>query len=92
MRHIGLIIPRVINKIKLKDNLDDNTICEQANKIIKKNISNAEVFFYKNNSLHVYCQNQVVANELFLNQEAIKEKINKFLEKDVVRKLIIKVK
>ncbi|MDP2934199.1 MAG: DciA family protein [bacterium] len=92
MRHIKLIIPKVINKIKLKDNLDDNTIREQADKIIKKNTPNAEVFFYKNKSLYIYCQNQIIASELFLNQEAIKEKVNKFLEKDIVRKLVIKVR
>ena len=92
MLHIKLIIPKVINKIKLKENLDDNTIREQAEKIIKKNTPNAEVFFYQNKSLYVRCLDSITANELFLGQEKIKKKINKFLSQNVVEKLIIKTK
>jgi hypothetical protein len=92
MLHIKSIIPKVINKIKIKENLDDSTIREIAEKIIKKNTPNAEVFFYQNKSLYVRCLDSAAANELFLSQEKIKKKINKILSQTVVEKLIIKTK
>jgi hypothetical protein len=90
MLHIKSVIPKVINKIKLRENLDDNTVREQAEKIIKKNAPNIEVFFYQNKSLYVRCSDSITANELSLDQEKIRKKINKFLNQDAVEKLIIK--
>ena len=92
MMHIKLIIPKVINKIKLRENLDDSAVREQAEKIIKKNTPDVEVFFYQNKSLYIRCQDSIIANELFLNQEKIKKKINKFLSQEAIEKLIIKTK
>jgi hypothetical protein len=90
MLHIKSIIPKVINKIKVKENLDDDAIREQAEKIIKKNTPNAEVFFYQNKSLYVRCLDAIAANELFLSQEKIRKKLNKSFDQNVVEKLVIK--
>jgi hypothetical protein len=91
MLHIKSIIPRVINRIKNGD-IDKSTICKEAEKIIKKNTPDIEVFFYKNKTLYIRCFNSITANELFLRQEELKEEINGFLNKKLVNKLVIKTR
>jgi len=91
MLHIKSIIPKVIDRIKTGD-IDKNTICQEAEKIIKKNTPDIEVFFYKNKTLYIRCFNSIAANELFLKQEELKEEINSFLNKKLVNKLVIKTR
>jgi len=92
MQHIKSFIPKVIDNIKTGDELDKNTVCIEAEKIIKKNTLDAEVFFYKNKILYVRCFNSISANEIYLNQERLKEEINGFFNKKIVSKLIIKTR
>lgn len=92
MLHIKSLIPKTINRTKIKENFDNKTICEQAEKIIKKNIPEIEVFFYKKKLLYIRCLNSIAANELFLKQEEMKNKINKLLNQNLIEKLIIKTK
>ena len=91
MLHIKSVIPKVIDRIKTGD-IDKTTICKEAEKIIKKNTQDIEVFFYKNKTLYIRCFNSAAANELFLKQEELKEEINGFLNKKLVNKLIIKTR
>lgn len=91
MLHIKQIIPRVIKNLGRRD-LDENTICRESEKIVKKNTPNVEVFFYKNKNLYIRCFNSVAANELFLNQEKIIDKINQNLNQKAINKLIIQIK
>lgn len=92
MFHIKQIIPRVIKGLKEGKNLDEITIYKESEKILKKNTPDAEVFFYKDKNLYIKCPNPVIANEIFLNQEEIIERINDRLNKKIVNKLIIKIK
>ncbi len=91
MIHIKSLIFQKSQKLNLSQNINKNTICQIANTIIQKNTPNVEVFFYQKNSLYLRCSNQIIANEIYLNQEKIKNKINKILKKDIVKKLIIKI-
>lgn len=90
MIHIKSIIPKSINKIKTKEDVDGKIISREAEKIIKKDIPNIEVSFYKKRSLYISCFDPVVVNELLLRQEEIIEKINKSLNKNLIKKLIFK--
>lgn len=90
MFHIKLIIPRVLKNLKNK-RLDKDTICKEAERIIKGNTPNAEVLFYKNGNLTIKCFNSSTANEIFLNQEKIKNKINQSLNQGAIKKLIVKI-
>lgn len=92
MRHIKFIIPKTIKRLGKRESIDKNTICREAEKIIKKGIPDIEVLFYKNKNLFIRSFNSITANELFLNQEKIKEKINKFLNNKAINKIIIKTK
>jgi len=92
MLHIKSIIPKSIDKIGKESAIDANTVCKEAEKIIKKNTPEAEVFFYKNKTLYVRCSDSSAANGLFLGQEKIKDEINEFLDKKLINKLIIKTR
>lgn len=92
MLHIKQIIPRVIKNLKKGKDLDETTIYKESEKIIKKNTPDAEVFFYKDKNLYIKCSNPVIANEIFLNQEELKNRINGRLNREIVDKLIIKIK
>lgn len=89
MFHIKSILPKIIRNLKA-GKPDKNIICKEAERIIKKGTPNIEVLFYKNKALGIRCFDSITANEIFLNQEEIKDKINQFLKKKVVKKLIIK--
>ena len=91
MLHIKQIIPRIIKNLKRGRGLDENIIYKESEKIIKKNTPNIEVFFYKDKALYIKCPNSVVANEIFLNQDKIINKINQALNQEAVNKLITKI-
>jgi len=91
MLHIKSIIPKTIDRIRLKEEKDEQFICKKTEKIIKKDIPDSEVSFYREGALCVVCPNQTIANELFLKQEEVKEKINNFFKQKLVNRLIIKV-
>ena len=90
MRHIKSII------FKRFKNLGDSEIGEKEaykkiEEIIKqKSTEEVEVLFYKNKSVCVKCKNSIIANELSLIQEEIKEEVNKFFNKKFLNKIIIK--
>ena len=93
MLHIKLIIPKTIKNLrKRKDTIDEKIIYQEAERIIKKNTPDIEVFFYKNKNLYIRCFNSATANELFLNQEKIIDKINQSLDRKAINKLIIKTR
>ncbi|MFH2013357.1 MAG: DciA family protein [Patescibacteria group bacterium] len=87
MRHIKVFIPNAINSI---NNLDDDLIIKKSEEIIKKSAFDVKVLFYKDKKLGIKCDDSLIANEVYLNQEQLKDRINKFFNKKVVDKLIIK--
>ena len=92
MLHIKLIIPKAIKRLRKRKDIDENIIYQEAERIIKKNTPNIEVFFYKNKNLYIRCFNSATANELFLNQEKMIDKINQSLNRKAINKLIIKTR
>jgi hypothetical protein len=91
MLHIKQIIPRIIKNLKKGRGLDENIIYKESEKIVKKNTPNVEVFFYKDKTLYIKCPNSVVANEIFLNQDKIINKINQALNQEAINRLITKI-
>jgi hypothetical protein len=96
MRHIGLIISNRIKAINKKTpnnigTIDAVVVCRKLEEIIQqKSTEHVEVLFYKNKEACIKCFNSFLANELYLRQEEIKEKINKFFGRDVLKKIIFK--
>ncbi len=92
MLHIRFILPKTTKGLKQNEEIDEEVIYREAQKILNKNTPNVEVFFYKNKNLYINCPNSIIANELFLNQDKIIEEINQFLKRKTISRLIIKVK
>jgi len=97
MRHIKSIISARIkalnNKtIKNKEQVNADVISRKLVEIIKqKSTEHVEVLFCKNKEVYIKCNKSSLANELYLMQEEIKNEINKFFDKEVVKKFIFKV-
>ncbi len=90
MRHIKSIIFQAKESLKI-NKIDEELIRREAERIIKKSTPNIEVLFYKNKTIGVKCFNSITANEVFLIQEKIKEELNQFLGRKLIRKIIIKI-
>jgi len=89
MQHIKLIIPKTINNIK-DGEINKDFIIRKSEEIIKKSAFNIKVLFYNNKTLGIKTLDSIIANEIYLNQEKLKEKINEFFKKEIVDKIIIK--
>jgi hypothetical protein len=50
------------------------------------------MLFCKNKVAYVACASSMIANELYLIQEELKDEINKFFNKKVLNKIVIKTK
>ena len=92
MLHIRFLINKTLKNVKETKSFDVNIIYKEAERVIKKNTPDVEVFFYKNKTLYVNCFNSITANEVFLNQDKIIQEINESLNKNLITKLIIKTK
>jgi len=90
MLHIKSILIKKHKKAALSKNIENDIICSCAQKIIQKSAPEVEVLFYKNKTLYLKCPNSALANELFLKQEKLKEKINKFFKQKTVERLIVR--
>lgn len=96
MRHIKSIISQRLKILKNKtlkntEKIDANIICRKLEEIIKqKSTEHVEVLFYKNKEACIKFFNPLLANELYLIQEEIKDDINKFFNKEVLTKIIFK--
>jgi hypothetical protein len=92
MRHIKSIISKRLKKLNSIE-ISDKEICIKLEEIIKqKSASLCSALFYKNKTLHISCSNSMVANEMYLIQEELKDEINKFFDKKVLNKIIVKTK
>jgi hypothetical protein len=96
MRHIKSIILKKLktfNKKTLNNTgiIDSNMVCRKTEEIIQqKSAEHVEALFYKNKEVFIKCFNPIIANELRLFQEDIKNEINKFFNKEVLKKIIFK--
>lgn len=92
MRHIkSIILKRLKNLGDIE--VGEKEICEKLKEIIKqKSADGVEVLFYKNKCAYLKCDNSIVANEMRLTQEEVKEETNKLFNKRVLNKIVIKTK
>ncbi len=96
MRHIKSVILKrlkTLNNKTLKNAgiIDANIVCKKLKEIIKqKSTEEIEVLFCKKEEACIKCLNSFLANELYLNQEEIKDEVNKFFNKEVLKKIIFK--
>jgi hypothetical protein len=96
MRHIKSIIFKKLKTLNKKtpDNtgtIDSNAVCKKLEEIIQqKSAEHVEALFYKNKEVCVKCFSPFLANELYLRQEEIKEKVNQFFNREVLKKIIFK--
>ena len=81
MRHIKSIISKRLRKLNSNEINDKDVLIKLVEILKQKSIENVDMLFCKNKIAYVACENPIIANELYLIQEGIKDEINKFLTK-----------
>ena len=89
MRHIKSIISKRLKSLSRNPEIDERAILKKIEEIVKQKsaIDKIEVLFYKNKEIGIKCFNSYLANELYLIQEEIKDEVNNFFNKKIIKKI-----
>jgi uncharacterized membrane protein YheB (UPF0754 family) len=93
MFHIKSIVPKILQRQGIKDQVEVVKICRMIDSMLEEKFGkkSAKVAFFHNGTLQIKCPNSVLANEVQLHKERIKNEINEELNREVVRSILTKV-
>lgn len=93
MFHIKSLIPQFLQKKQIKKQVEAAEVCKIADKFLKEAFGNssAKASFFKNSTLQIKCSNSVLANEIQLRKERIRNEINEEVGKEVVKDILTKI-
>lgn len=84
------ILDKVINQKQLKRGVQNIRVCNSWKEVMGKNIfSYTDQVRYSNNILYVKIKSAPLKMELKFNLDLIKNKLNKHLEKSLIKKVVI---
>lgn len=91
--HIKSLIPRLLQERKIKKQIEAIEICKIADRILKEAFGSntAKAAFFRNCTLQIKCPNSVLANEVQLRKERIKNEINEEIGKELVKDIFTKI-
>jgi len=90
--HIKSILPRVLQKQGIRKQIEAVKICKIADKVMSQTFGSksAKALFFRNSILQLRCSNSVVANEIQLRKERIRNEINEKFGKEIVKNILTK--
>lgn len=93
MFHIKSLIPQFLKKKQIKKQIEAVGICKIADRILKEAFGSkdAKAVFFKNSTLQIKCSNSVLANEIQLRKERIRNEINEEVGKEIVKNILTKI-
>lgn len=93
MFHIKSLIPQFLQKKQIKKQIEAAEVCKLADRILKQAFGNkdAKAVFFKNSTLQIKCSNSVLANEIQLRKERIRNEINEEVGKEIVKDIFTKM-
>jgi tRNA U54 and U55 pseudouridine synthase Pus10 len=100
MFHIKSLFPKFLQKQGIKKQVEAVEICKIADRILKEAFcppagevgnNNAKAAFFRNSTLQIKCSNSTLANEIQLQNENIKNEINKEMGKVIVKNILTKI-
>jgi len=93
MFHIKSILPKVLQKPEIRKQIEATQICKIADKIMSQTLGSksAKALFFRNSILQLRCSNSVVANEIQLRKERIRNEINEKLGKETVKNILTRM-
>ena len=84
------ILDKVVNQKQLKRGVQNIRVCNSWKEVMGKNIfSYTDQVRYSNNILYVKIKSAPLKMELKFNLDLIKNKLNKHLEKSLIKKVVI---
>lgn len=89
MFHIKSLFPKFLQRQGIKKQVEAIEICKIADKILKEAFgSSVKASFFRNNTLQIKCSNSSLANEIQLQNENIKNRINDEIGREGVIKYL----
>lgn len=90
MFHIKSLIPKILQRPRIKQQVEAVEVCKIADKILKEAFgsNNAKATFFRNSTIQIKCPNSTLANEIQLRRERIKNEINEELGKELVKNIL----
>ena len=93
MFHIKSLLPKFLQRQGIKKQIEAVEVCKIADKILKEAFGSkdAKAVFFKNSTLQIKCSNSVLANEIQLRKERIRNEINEEVGKEIVKNILTKI-
>lgn len=99
MFHIKSLIPKVLQRQGIKQQVEAVEVCKIADKILKEAFGKAarqrrgspKAAFFRNSTIQIKCPNSTLANEIQLRKERIKNEINEELGKKLVKNILTRM-
>lgn len=94
MLHIKSFIFKFLQRNGIKNQVEAAEICRVANRIFEEifgSKSRPWRFFFRNHILQVKCSNSILANEVQLRREQIKNQINKEFGREIIKIILTKI-
>lgn len=94
MFHIKSFISKFLEKNGIKNQLQAAEVCKIADRLLKETFGNQhpKALFFRNETLQIKCSNPILANEVQIRKEEIRNRINDELNKILVKNIITKIK
>ena len=91
--HIKSIIPKILKREGIKKQIEASKVCSITGEIVKEIFFSLDikVIFFKNGNIQIGCSNSVIANEVQLQRERIKNAVNNNFESDIVKNILVKI-
>lgn len=85
------ILKKILNKPKLKKKLEETEVLNQIEEILGDNLkSYISNKYIKSGVLYIHLSSSVLRNELIFQKECIIDRINKNLDKKIVKDIVLK--
>jgi hypothetical protein len=93
MFHIKSLFPKFLQRQEIRKQVEIVKVCKIADRILKEAFgsNNAKAVFFKNSTLRIKCSSSVLANEIQLRKERIRNEINEAAGKELIRDILTKI-
>ncbi len=94
MFHIKSILFKVLQRQGIRKQVEAAEICREANEILERMFGDENpprAGFFRNSTLQLRCSNSVLANEIQLRKERIRNEINEKLGNEVVKNVLTRM-
>ncbi len=92
MLHIKSIIPKILKREGIQKQIESAEVCKIADRVLKTALgdNDTKAVFFRNGNIQIRCPNSVIANEIQLRKERIKNEINDDFGRELIKNILVK--